>query len=130
MSFIDESLGGLCWFLWRFGILLGFDLYDELIQALQQLLYWEVTNVDVDWVEIPEENVDPIGEVDVHATLWDRLYAQGKAFNLVKRIQDHVRHGAHPLLKSKMDNCVVPHHIDDYVIVEAEFDKLVSGLDL
>jgi len=110
--------------------LLDLNLYDELIQALQQLLYWVVTNVDVDWVEIPQENVDPIGEVDVHSTLWDRLYGQGKAFNLVKRIQDHVRHGAHPLLKSQMDKCVVPHHIEDYVIVESEFKKLVSGLDL
>ena len=110
--------------------LLDLNLYDELCDALRLLLYWEITNVDVDWVEIAQDNVDPIGEVDVHSTLWDRLYAQGKAFNLVRRIQDHVRHGAHPLLKSQMERCVVPHHIGDYVIVEDEFSKLVSDLDL
>ena len=110
--------------------LLDLNQPDALSEALKQLLYWDVTNVDVDWVEIPKDDVDPIGEVDVHSTLWDRLYGQGKAFNLVRRIQEHVRHGAHPLLKAQMEKCVVPHHIDDYVIVESEFSKLVSDLDL
>ena len=94
------------------------------------MMLYEVNNFTGDWEEVDLETVEPLGDVEVNGVLWDRLQGQGKAFSLVKRIQDHVRHGSHPLLKIKLDECVVPHVIDDYIIVETEFDKLVQGLDL
>jgi len=104
--------------------------YDELIGAIQQLMFYEVNNATGDWKEIAQDEVEPIGIVEVNGVLWDRLQGQGKSFNLVKRIQEHVRHGSHPDLPAKIDKCVIPHAIDDYVIIESEFDKLVLGLDL
>lgn len=109
---------------------LKLNKYDELLQAIQQLLLYEVNNFTGDWEEVDWDTVEPLGDVEVNGVLWDRLQGQGKAFNLVKRIQDHVRHGSHPLIKSQLEKCVVPHVIDDYIIVETEFDKLVQGLDL
>jgi hypothetical protein len=111
-------------------LLLRLKKYDELDAAIRQLLLYEVNNITGDWKEHDFDDVVPMDSVKVPSVLWDRLQGQGKAFNLVKRIQEHVRHDAHPLIKVKMSKCVVPHHIDDYIIVDAAFQDLVTSLDL
>lgn len=111
-------------------LLVKLNKYDLVRRAIQALMYYEVNNFTFEWEEHDEDTVDPIGSISVPSLVWDSLQGQGKAFTLVQRIQDHVRHGAYPSLESKLSECVVPHHIDDYIIVDGAFQDMMRALDL
>lgn len=98
----------------------------EIKHALRMLRFMFVENFSHQWKELDEEDVDPIGEMDVPAVVWDWMHAHGHAFDLVLAIQKAVRFDkGKELLQEQIDKSSL-FSPEDRIVDPDEIQNLVA----